>query len=135
MEPQYYPAADSGRSTSDDLYFVSTAAGVELLAKDSVRLKLALQYLGDGYTLIIAAVVGADEHLVASVALVLHHKLLVRPIHIELHLVLSVHLYTRQPGIAVAMPHLQGQPVLGIIHYHSGHLGIHSPQAQSTSLR
>jgi hypothetical protein len=91
-----------------------------------VDAKCAVDVL-DGDALVVAAIVRVDEELLGPVGLVLHQKLPVGPVHVQLHLVLPAHFDAGEPGVAVPVAHLHGQPMLGVVHNHSGHLGIHPP--------
>ena len=85
--------------------------------------ELAVGHFLDGDALAVAAVIGTEVQPVGGVALVLHHKLLVRLVDIELQAVLGAHFEAGQLGVAIPAAHFHGEPVLS--GDHCGHLGVH----------
>lgn len=102
--------------------------GAELLAEILLNVKLAIDFL-DGDAPVITAVVRVDEHMVLCIALVLQQKLLVGPVHVNLHSVLSADFDAGELRTAVPVPDLHRQPVLRGIDNHSGNLGVHDLRA------
>ena len=83
----------------------------------------------DGDALVVAAVVGVEDKRGVREGLVLHHKLLVGPVHVNPNLVLAAHFDAGELGIALAIAHFHGQPMLGVVHNDSRDLGIHHPDS------
>jgi hypothetical protein len=109
-----------------------TAADLaKLFAEVFLDVEFAVAGFRDGDALVVAAVVGVEEERVVSVGLVLHQKLLVRPVHVELHLVFAAHFDASKPGKTLPVAHLHGQPLLGGVHNHRRDLGIHHLQDNS----
>ena len=125
VQPQL-PAPDGATNlfTGAGPFDSRITAGKELFAEISLNVKFPVDFL-DGDAFVVTAVVRVDEELVGIIGFVLHKKLLVSPVDINLHLVLAAFFDAGESGIAVSIADLHRQPMVGVIDDHSRNLGIH----------